>query len=73
MTRSTRIALLTTVIGTLAVGTAGTASAHSVNVVPSGTCQFMGGPGNPAHPGHAHGHPVALAAERSDAISIGGC
>lgn len=73
MTRRTRIVLLTTVISVLTVGAAGTAAAHNINVEPSGTCQFMGGPGNPGHPGHDHGHPVALAAERSDAISIGGC
>lgn len=73
MTRRTRIALLTALIGTLTVGTAGIASAHNVNVAPAGTCQFMGGPGNPAHAGHANGHTVALAAERSDAISIGSC
>lgn len=73
MTRYTRIALLTSLVGTLTLGSAGIAAAHNVNVAPAGICQFLGGPGNPGHAGHAQGHTVALAAERSDAISIGGC
>ena len=56
---------------------ASAAGAHSINVQPAGngqgTCQFMGGPGNPGHQGHSHGHLVAQGAEQSDVVSIGGC
>lgn len=68
-----KIALVTSLVAAMTIGAAGTASAHNVNVGPSGVCQFLGGPGNPNHAGHSHGHVVALAAEASDAISIGGC
>ena len=57
--------------GALSVMGSGVASAHVVDT--PGTCQFLGGPGNPGHAGHANGHAVALQAEQSDAISIGGC
>lgn len=56
---------------------ASAAGAHSINVQPTangqGTCRFMGGPGNPGHQGHSHGHLVAQDAEQSDVVSIGGC
>lgn len=56
----------------LSVMGSGVASAHNVDT--PGTCQFLGGPGNPGHSGHANGHTVALAAEQSDKISIiGAC
>lgn len=73
MTTRARIELLISLIAALTLATVAAAAAHNVNVAPSGVCQFMGGPGNPTHAGHAHGHAVALAAEGSDAISIGGC
>lgn len=68
-----KIAIIASLAAAMTLGVAGTASAHSVNVAPSGVCQFMGGPGNPGHAGHSHGHTVALSVEQSDAISIGGC
>ncbi len=69
--KGTRTVAVTTLTAAVMMLGAGAASAHYVNT--PGTCQFLGGQGNPGHPGHANGHTVALAAEQSDAISIGGC
>lgn len=33
----------------------------------------MGGPGNPGHEGHSHGHTQAQSSEQSDTFDIGGC
>ncbi len=52
---------------------AGVAGAHlgSVNT-PSGqsNCQFLGGPGNPGHEGHSHGHLDAQSSEQSDTFDV---
>lgn len=66
-----RIVAVGVATAALSVVGSGVASAHFVDS--PGTCQFLGGDGNPHHAGHSHGHTVALAAEDSDAISIGGC
>lgn len=51
------------------------ASAHVIQVTtPSGThSQFLGGPGNPGHAGHSHGHVVAcLGAEQHSVVNFVG-
>lgn len=64
------------VAGAVVLGSSGVAFGHSVSVeTPSGqtNCQFMGGPGNPGHQGHGHGHTQAIAHEQSDTVTIGSC
>ena len=51
------------------------ASAHFVHVTTSSgetSCRFLGGPGNPAHAGHANGHLQAIASSGSDVAVFGG-
>lgn len=64
------------VAGAFVLGSSGVAFGHSVSVETSSgqtNCQFMGGPGNPGHQGHSHGHPQAIAHEQSETVSIGSC
>lgn len=71
-----RIALVTMLGLVLVFAMVGPAFAHFVSVsTPSGqtNCQFLGGPGNPGHQGHSHGHLQAIAHERSATVTIGGC
>ncbi len=71
-----RMALVAVLVLVLGFAMVGTASAHFVSVsTPSGqsNCQFLGGPGNPNHQGHSHGHVQAIAHERSATVTIGGC
>lgn len=67
-----RVWLAAVAASLMLVASAGIASAHNVHVTPDGggTCQFLGGPGNPGHAGHSHGHVVALSSERSDVVAI---
>ena len=71
-----RMALVAVSVLVLVFAMVGPALAHFVKVsTPSGqtNCQFLGGPGNPGHQGHNHGHLKAIAHEKSATVSIGGC
>ena len=63
-----RVAVLFVAVGItggVVLGGGSVAGAHFVHVeTPSGqtNCHFLGGPGNPGHAGHSHGHVKAIAA-----------
>ncbi len=71
-----KLLLLVGISLVLVLAMMGPALAHFVKVTtPSGqtNCQFLGGPGNPAHQGHGHGHVKAIAHEGSSTVTIGTC
>ena len=71
-----KVVLVAGLVLVLVFAMIGPAFAHFVSVeTPSGqaNCQFLGGPGNPGHAGHSHGHLQAIASEQSDAVTIGSC
>lgn len=73
--RTTARVAVVAVVAALPLLAASPASAHWVHVdTPSGqsTCQFLGGPGNPGHAGHSHGHPAAIAHSGSEVAAFGG-
>ena len=76
MRHATRLATFVLVCTFLMLAAFGIpASAHFVHVTtPSGEthCTFLGGPGNPGHMGHSHGHLQAIAHSGSDVATFGG-
>ena len=71
-----KVVLVAVLVLVLVFAMVGPAAAHFVSVqTPSGetNCQFLGGPGNPGHQGHSHGHVQAIAHEQSETVAIGGC
>ena len=68
-----KVLFVVLVVFVLALAMVGPALAHNVHVdTPSGesNCQFLGGPGNPGHAGHFHGHTQAIAHEQSETVAI---
>ena len=73
--RTTARVAVVSVVAALPLLAATPASAHWVHVdTPSGqsTCQFLGGQGNPGHPGHSHGHTKAIAHSGSEVAAFAG-
>ena len=70
-----KVLLVTILVLVLAFAMVSPALAHFVHVdTPSGqsNCHFLGGPGNPGHEGHSHGHVHVIAHEQSDTMRFGG-
>ena len=76
MRQATRLATFVILCTFLLVAAFGIpAAAHYVHVTTSSgetNCHFLGGPGNPAHAGHAHGHTQAIGHSGSDVATFGG-